>query len=168
MYFSEEMRKKWGAFMLFLNWMVQRPLQNFLWIYWFCLWAFCRWKFSWEKTRLLKRSNHIVATAETLEPSTNIFTGWRSSQAIGIFKLLLSTLNHPEQPCVFPVFGPRCRFLGPPGITPNPNRDDGAKALSAAALLLSLCRAREEKRSGSCQADHKRLAEPIVALFPLK
>lgn len=133
----------------------------------FFLRAFCRWKFSWGKNRLLKRSNRIVATAETLEPSTNIFTGWRSSQAIGIFKLLLSTLNHPEQPCVFPVLGPRCRFLGPPGRAPNPDRDDGAKALSAAALL-SLRRAREEKRSGSCQADHKRLAEPIVALFPLK
>lgn len=61
----------------------------------FFLWAFCRGECFPGKTRLLKRSKHSVAAAETLEPSTNIFTDRRSSQAIGVFKLLLSTLNHP-------------------------------------------------------------------------
>lgn len=43
------------------------------------------------------------------------------------------------------VLGTGCGFLGPPGVPPNPHRDDGAKALSAAALLLSLHRAEKEK-----------------------
>jgi len=54
---------------------------------------------------------------------------------------LLSSSMHSQPQ----VLGTGCGFLGPPGVPPNPHRDDGAKALSAAALLLSLHRAEKEK-----------------------
>lgn len=75
----------------------------------FFLWVFCRWKCFLEKTRLLKKSNHIVAAAETSEPSTDIFKGWKCTQATGIFKFLLSSLNQPASgtaPCT-----PSLQFL---------------------------------------------------------
>lgn len=78
-------------------------------LHFFSFELFFGWKYFLGKTRVLKKSNCTVAAAETLEPSTNIFTGWRSSQAIGILKLLLSTLNHPASrtaPCT-----PSLQFL---------------------------------------------------------
>lgn len=93
--------------------------------------------------------------------------GNRHFQISAIFLKSASLRNSPmySQP---PVFGLRCSFLGPPGVTPNPSWNDTAKALSAAALLLSLCGDGEEKQSGFCHADHKRLAEPTVGPRPSK